>query len=434
MTKNKFVARREREEQQATLVRNIAIVVVLSVVLLIGYGYLDQTVLQTQKAVATVNDEKISISQFQARVRLERKSLINQYIQYAQMGQQFGMDVAAQIQPIEAHLSQPASVGQNVLDTMTNELVYKEEAIKRGITVSEEDIEKELEAFLGYFPDGTPTAAPTTEPFVAEEYPTLTDEQMEIVTVTPIPTEAPTSTPEPTAVPTEEEEVEPTSEAIPTVPPIPTLTATPYTAEGYAAEYQEILTLYTETGLTEEDFRFLFESQLYYEALYEILTEDVENTGEEVWARHILVPDAVTAALVLERLGSGEDFGTLAVEFSADPSAASNQGDLGWFSRGAMVPEFEEAAFTLEEIGEVSEAIESQFGFHIIQLLGREERPLDANALQRAKDLIFQEWLLETKESYTIAIFDIWQTNVPTDPDLEETLTELFGAPQPAAQ
>ena len=120
MTKNKFVARREHEEKQATLIRNIAIIVVLSVVLLIGYGYLDENVIQNQKAVATVNDQKITISQFQSRVRLERKSLINQYIQYAQMGQQFGMDVAAQIQPLEVRLNQPELIGQTVLDTMIN--------------------------------------------------------------------------------------------------------------------------------------------------------------------------------------------------------------------------------------------------------------------------------------------------------------------------
>ncbi len=425
MTKNKFVARREREEKQMALIRNIAITIVVAVVLLIGYGYFDEHVLQNQKPVATVDDQKITISQFQARVRLERKSLINQYIQYAQMGQQFGMDVAAQIQPIEARLSQPSQIGQGVLDTMINELVYVQEANKRGITISEEDVEKKLESFLGYFPDGTPTPAPTSESSSVEERSTLTSEQIELVTLTPEPTEAPTSTPLPTATPEEAD-----SGAIPTVPPIPTLTATPYTAEGYAEAYQEVLDLYLETGMTEEDFRFLFEAQLYSEALYETITADTPDMGEEIWARHILVPDALVAAIVLERLEAGEDFGALAVEFSTDPSAEGNQGDLGWFGRGMMVPEFEDAAFALEEIGDISEAVESQFGFHIIQLLGREERPLDAGTLQRKKDILFQEWLSGAKEGYDIEIFDVWEENVPAEPDLQQTLAELFGAQQ----
>ena len=427
MTKNKFVARKEREEKQAKLIRNIAIGVVVVVALLIGYGYIYENFLQGQKTVASVNDEEISVSQYQARVRLERTSLINQYIQYAQLGQQFGMDVASQIESLETRLSQPIAIGESVLNTMINELVYVKEAKKLGITISAEDVEKELQSFLGYFPDGTPTPEPTTEASVANEYPTLTAEQMELVTLTPTPTEAPTLTP----VPTEEEEEEEDSKAVPTVPPIPTLTATPYTAEGYTETYNETLALYTETGMTEEGFRFLFEVQLYYDALYEMVTADIETIGEEVWARHILVPDAVTAAVVLDRLEAGEDFGELAVEFSTDPSAENNRGDLGWFGHGAMVPEFEDAVFSLEKIGDISEATETQFGFHIIQLLGREERPLDENTLQREKDIIFQEWLTASKEDYDIVTYDdIWQANTPTDPDLQKTIAEMFGGAQ----
>ena len=425
MTKNKFVARREREEKQAALIRNIAIAIVAAVLLLIGYGYLDQTFIQKQKAVATVNKTKISTSQLQARVRLDRESLINQYVQYAQMGQQFGMDVAAQLEPMEARLNNPMQIGQDILDTMINELIYREEAEKRGITVSSDDVDKEVQELLGYFPDGAPTPAPPPEEPEVLEYPTLTSEQIELVTLTPAPTEAPTSTPFPTATPAEE-----VAEAIPTVAPPPAPTATPYTADGYQTAYEETLAFYTEVGLTEEDFRFLFESQLYYDALYEIITADLPETGDEVWARHILVPDAATAALVIERLEAGDDFGEIAKELSIDPSAQSNNGDLGWFGPGMMVPEFEVAIFALEEIGEISEPVQTQFGFHIIQLLGKETRPLDEAALQRNKDLAFQTWINETRETYAIEISDTWQTFVPTDPDLNQTLTELFGAPQ----
>ncbi len=429
MTKNKFVARREHEEKQAALIRIIGIGIVIVVLLLVGYGYLDQAVLQKQKAVATVNETKISISQFQARVRLDRRSLINQYIQYAQMGQQFGMDVAEQLEPMQARLENPVQVGQDVLETMINELIYKEEAQKMGITISAENRDQEVQGFLGYFPDGTPTPEPTVEPFVPEEYPTLTSEQLEIVTVTPIPTEAPTSTPFPIATQAEETEEEEVEEVAATVvPPPPEATATPYTAEGYETTYDETLTLYTEVGLTEEDYLFLFESQLYYEALYEIVTADVENTGNEVWARHILLPDDALAALVIERLNAGEDFGELAVELSTDPSAQTNSGDLGWFGRNMMVPEFEEAIFAIGEIGEISGPVQTQFGFHVIQLLGRETRALDAEAYQRAKDTAFQEWLFEIREEYEIEYSDTWTTSVPSDPDLQQTITELFGA------
>ncbi|MCP4140526.1 MAG: hypothetical protein GY755_09595 [Chloroflexi bacterium] len=429
-SKNKFVARKEREEKQAALIRNIAIGVVIAVLLLIGYGYLDQTVIQKQKAVASVNEEKITISEFQARVRLDRENLINQYLQYAQFSQ-YGMDFEAQLQQIEANLAQPLQVGQNVLDTMINELIYKAEADKRGITVSEEDVEKELQAFLNYFPDGTPVPAPSATPVVFETS-TLSPEQLELVTVTPTATEAPTSTPAPaTATPEAEAEVS-TEEAIPTVVPPPTLTATPYTLEGYQQAYEETLPFYEEFGMTEESFRSLFEARLFYTKLYEEITADTPHESEYIWARHILVEDGTVAALIRERLLAGEDFAVVAAEASTDPSAAFNAGDLGWFTEGMMVAPFSDAAFALE-LGEISEVVQSDFGFHVIQLLGRENRPLDADAYQRSRDIAFQKWLEGTRAEYTIDTFDnLWLELVPSDPDLAETLAEIYGA-QPGA-
>ena len=425
----KHVARKEREEKQAALIRNIAIGIVVVVILLIGYGYLDQTVIQNQREVAIVNDEKITISQFQARVRLDRENLINQYIQYAQLAQQFGMDVAAQVQPIEARLNQPLLLGQNVLDTMINELLYRPEATNQGITVSDEEIEKELQAFLNYFPDGTPTPAPTATQFVVANS-TFSPEQLKLVTLTPTPTKAPTSTPgaDPTATPAAE--VEPTEEAAaPTPVLVPTLTATPYTFDGYQQTYQDTLPIYTDMGLTEEDFRFLFESRLYYVKLYDKVTGDISHEGEYIWARHILLEESSLATIVRERLLAGEDFSVVAAEASIDPSAATNNGDLGWFTTGMMVEPFGATAFALE-IGEISEVVQTDFGYHVIQLLGRENRPLDQNTYQRSRDLAFQEWLAQLREESDIEIFDIWQENVPTEPDLEQTLAGIYSEQQ----
>ena len=83
---------------------------------------------------------------------------------------------------------------------------------------------------------------------------------------------------------------------------------------------------------------------------------------------HILVKKQSEAIAILDRIRQGEKFGKLARELSIDSGSAKRDGNLGYFSRGKMVKEFETAAFNLE-VGKISEPVKTQYGYHIIKRL-----------------------------------------------------------------
>jgi peptidyl-prolyl cis-trans isomerase D len=129
-------------------------------------------------------------------------------------------------------------------------------------------------------------------------------------------------------------------------------------------------------------------------------------TPEERHARHILIrllPDAdetaTAAALekaqaVVARLDAGESFGDLAKELSDDPGSAANGGDLGFFGRGMMAPEFEDSTFELQK-GERSQPVKSPFGFHIIELV--EIKPEVATPLAEVRDELVNQLLADER-------------------------------------
>jgi peptidyl-prolyl cis-trans isomerase C len=131
-----------------------------------------------------------------------------------------------------------------------------------------------------------------------------------------------------------------------------------------------------ELGLENERRAFLAANFIDQVAMAEISEEDLQAEYEaqygsadpatEYNASHILVETEEEAQAVIDELAEGADFAELAAERSVGPSGP-NGGQLGWFTAGMMVPEFEEAVFALEP-GEVSEPVETQFGWHVILL------------------------------------------------------------------
>lgn len=108
---------------------------------------------------------------------------------------------------------------------------------------------------------------------------------------------------------------------------------------------------------------------------------------EEVRARHILVEGEDDAKKIAARVKGGEDFAKVAKEASKDPGSGAEGGDLGFFTKDRMVPEFAEAAFSMKP-GEVSAPVKSQFGWHVIKVDERRQKP--APTFDQVKDRIAQ--------------------------------------------
>ena len=412
---------RERTQRRYTLIGTG--VVAALVVGIIGFGLLDQAVLQPRQPVAVVNGEVISLAEFQKAVRFQRYQLIARYSQIAETMQLFGSDPQTsqffeqQLQQVQLALDDTATLGRDVLNNLVEDRLIRQEAARRGMTVSTDEVDALFREFFDYYPNGTPTPTVTPTPAPTRVPPTV--DPTRAATLTAAPTLTPTATLEPTATSTPG----PAPTATPTSTPRPT--ATPYTEEGYAtvvAGYSA--SLREQANLNEADFRRLsIEARIYRDKVTEALGAEATFPPVEVHARHILVDDQATALAILEKLRAGDDWAALAAEFSKDSSNAQDGGDLGWFGRGQMVAEFEEVAFTLP-VGELGEPVQTQFGWHIIQVL-EQRSPETATELDQARQMALDEWL-EAQRAATgadggplVVIFDQnWQDRVPTTPRL----------------
>jgi parvulin-like peptidyl-prolyl isomerase len=351
----KQLSRKQREEQQKRILYAVAGVTLIAVVLVLGFGFYQEYILKPSSPVALVDGKPISTRDYQLMVQYRRFDLANQVaVLQAQLlqldptveEQQFLVQyLQQQIQQLQ---SQDISLPMQVFDDMIDDELIRQEAAKRGIAVTAEEVQEEIEQQFGYERNPpTPTPTPITATVA--------------ITVTPSPT-------------------------------VPVMTE-----EEFQQRYSEyVLALRRNVKFSEAAFRHLFESSIYRQKLQEALGEEVPTTDEHVHARHILVETEEEAKKVSERLEAGEDFSALANELSMD---TSEDGDLGWFPRGQMVPEFEEAAFALQP-GETSEIVQTSYGYHVIQLIERDpDYPLDEAILERRKTSALEDWLEEQRQS-----------------------------------
>ncbi len=152
----------------------------------------------------------------------------------------------------------------------------------------------------------------------------------------------------------------------------------------------------------------------------------------EIRASHILVETEEKAKELKAEIDGGADFATLAKENSIDPGA-SNGGDLGFFSKGMMVAPFEAAAFALANPGDVSEPVQSQFGWHIIRL--EEKRESQPPAFEQVAGRLQQQQLMQAFSAKVETLMENAQIDI-ADPELAAAFKaeEEAAAAQPAAE
>lgn len=391
------------------------------ILLIVAVALLFDQVITPGRTVASVNGESISVGEFRDRVRLERvisteriNAQINDFIDFGLNFEQAGQQVIS-FEPYSTlwdELNFPDQMGLRVLNDLINERLIREEAENLGITVTQEDIDERIRAVFNFDTDpedllGDPMLDPETD---VEADPEATEEP------TPTPFVSPTPSPEPSPTPSPEVEPTPEDTPFPTIPPPPTLTADERRVifDTSVEEFYERAR--RDAGASRDEINAYFELQALRVALSR---EVIEPDETEVWvnARHILVETEEEALDLIDALNSGESFAALARAVSQDTGSGSRGGELDWGPAAQYVEPFRDAVIDAP-IGQIVGPVQSDFGFHIIQVRAREDRDLNEFQVELNREEAFAEWVseLRAREENEVSISNIWPDYVPSEP------------------
>ena len=401
-----------RAEQEARLqklaVRGIVAVVAI-LIIAVGAAFAVEQLIIPNQVVATVNGEEITVQQFRDEYNLERTRILLQLNQLQSAG--FDLQQLSQQEPYSTWISEvnvPDQLGLRVINDMVDDLLVAQEAARRDIQVNEDAVQKEIEAYFGY--DPTEVALIGVEPTAMPE-PTTTPTPFVSPTPTSIPTVTPTPTPSDADEPAEDEE--------PAITPQPTVVEPTLSAEevheNFETRQEDYRNYFSINDVASENLDAFFERL----ALETLLADALVNEEEGLLfadVRHILLDEEEQALAALEALETGESFADLARAISTDTGSGFGGGELGEAFVGNYVREFREAIADAE-VGALVGPVESEFGYHILQVRSKEWRTGDeiASLLERAKLVEFDQLVESLREasSDTLEIYDTWLDYIP---------------------
>gem|GEM_PF-2000855 len=335
-------AQRERRKQMYLLIA--AAVVLVAIVFVPAYGYWREVLRLGDASMATVDGQTITVQDYAQYVGT-RQGMIAQELA-AMPAQPTPVSATATptaqqtqaSQNLQALQQAQANISYNGISEMTEGILVTEEAKKRGLTASQSEMDDALRYLLSA-PQGDLT----------------------------------------------------TNYGLPMLPsPMPT------TGLVSLATAKQDLAKIEANGKYLNDQQvdtYILRPVVLKTKLVAALGASIPAVQDEVHARHILVADKATADLIEQKLKAGGDFAALAKQYSTDTGSKNNGGDLGWFSKGQMVPAFEQAAFSLQP-GQISQPVQTQYGWHIIQVLQRDpHHTVDPQQLAQLRMQAYSQWL-----------------------------------------
>ncbi len=336
---------------------------------------------QEDAIVSLVEGEPILRADFEARVRLTRWQFLHDLeVLYELTGGH--LELAADfVQSRVASLQDPVALGEDMLHLMENEKLLWKQGETRGLLPTEDEIDAEEAYFFSRWTNVPP-----------EEIATSAEAQA-------------------------------------------------FIADWYAGAMAA-------SGMSKAQLRNIFATEALTQKLYTAIAENVPQEELAVHTRHILCAfnpenpadptppsDEQRAAAescaqtAMIRLASGENFEAVARSLSDDLASGQRGGDVGWTFLSRLTANYADAARDAE-LNTIIGPVETEFGFHVLEVLEREMRPLSDEAYRAAQVGYFEAWLDTLYDQATIERSEDWQTAVPAEPTLGDLAAEVQDAVQ----
>ena len=386
------------------------IVAALLIVIVLGVGAYYEYQIKPNQVLARVNGQEITRREYWKYQSVVLYNQARTYENYAlqvtgQQQTQF-LSFAAQFDQQREDLWGSTDVSDATVQQMVEDRLYVQGAQEMGIDLS--DAATQLYALNTFAPANQPLITPIPSPTMIPqraEWATQTAEALATQQALAMGTPAATPGASPVASPVADSA---TPVGTPSASPAATPAATPglagaeMSAQQAFADFKEAV--FDDARLTEEEYIQLFaKPQLARERVDAQIENSVPQTAEQVNAEHILVATQDLANQIYEQVTGGANFEEVARTSSIDTATAPTGGKLGWFTREQMDEAFADVAFSLEP-GQISEPVQTPYGWHIIKVLDKDpDRAMTTAQYTRAQSAAVTDWLEQQRAKADIS-------------------------------